>query len=217
MADIVHARDDLTTATPSRTSVKSKPEPVERLDKPPRSDVGTLTLHWATAIAFIISLFTGIRIAADALNAPVSKWLSPILPQGEIWTWHFLAGLTLFFCAAAYFVYMRRSGLASRNALKKTRVMVMPVASKMRFGGLNVLLHWAAYLLITVMTVTGVLLYLGYGGWLVSVHSYTAFIGLSYIFIHAVAHYLFGGWWQVFRVFRPAKLVLTELRKGGQG
>ena len=42
----------------------------------------------------------------------------------------------------------------------------------MRFGGLNVLLHWAAYLIIVIMTVTGVFLYLGYGGWLVSVHSY---------------------------------------------
>ena len=40
-----------------------------------------------------------------------------------------------------------------------------------------------------------------------------AFIGLGYIFIHIVAHYLFGGWWQVFRVFRPAKLVLTEAVK----
>ena len=62
---------------------------------------------------FLVSLFTGIRIAADALNAPVSRWLNPILPQGEIWTWHFLAGLTLFFCAAAYFVYLRRAGLAA--------------------------------------------------------------------------------------------------------
>src|SRR4051812_17815809 len=210
MADIVHARDDLARPSPSRSTVKSSGETVERLDKPPRSDVGTLTLHWATAIAFVVSLFTGIRIAADALNAPVSKWLSPILPQGEIWTWHFLAGLTLFFCAAAYFVYMRRSGLANRNALKKTRVMVMPVASKMRFGGLNVLLHWAAYVIVVTMTVTGIFLYLGHGGWLVQLHSYVAFIGLSYIFVHAAAHYLYGGWWQIFRVFRPAKLVLTE-------
>ena len=31
----------------------------------------------------------------------------------------------------------------------------------MRFGGLNVLLHWAAYLIIVIMTVTGVFLYLG--------------------------------------------------------
>ena len=81
--------------------------------RPPRTDVGTLTLHWVTAIAFVISLFTGIRIAADALKAPVSKWLSPVLPQGEIWSWHFLAGLTLFFCGSAYVVYLMRSGLCA--------------------------------------------------------------------------------------------------------
>ncbi len=185
----------------------------DRQNEPPRTDIGTLVLHWATAIAFLVSLFTGIRIAADALNAPVSHWLNPVLPQGEIWTWHFLAGLTLFFCAAAYLVYVRRSGLANRNALKKTRVMVMPVASKMRFGGLNVLLHWAAYLIVVIMTVTGIFLYLGWGGWLISVHSYVAFIGLGYIFVHIIAHYLFGGWWQIFRVFRPAALVLTEAVK----
>jgi cytochrome b subunit of formate dehydrogenase len=216
MADIVHARDDLAAGRAKTTTASGKPKldfAPQRNDKPPRTDVGTLVLHWGTAIAFIVSLFTGIRIAADALSAPVSKWLGPILPTGEIWTWHFVSGLTLFFCASAYVAYMWRSGLASRNALKKTRVMAMRVAPKMRFGGLNVLLHWAAYLIITVMTVTGVLLYLGHGGWVVQVHSYSAFVGLTYIFVHIVAHYLFGGWWQVFRVFRPAKLVLTEAVK----
>lgn len=215
MADIVHGRDDLTASATARSAAAKKPAgPATALgEKPPRTDVGTLVLHWATAIAFIVSLFTGIRIAADALSAPVSKWLSPILPQGEIWTWHFLSGLTLFFCAAAYLIYMRRSGLAARNALKKTRVMAMPVANKMRFGGLNVALHWAAYAIIVTMTVTGVILYFGFGGWFVTIHSYMAFIGLAYIFIHILAHYLFGGWWQIFRVFRPAKLVLTEAVK----
>jgi cytochrome b subunit of formate dehydrogenase len=215
MADAVHARDQLPIGSPAPRKSSAKPHVQEtgRSDKPPRTDVGTLVLHWATAVAFFVSLFTGIRIAADALSAPVSHWLNPILPQGEIWTWHFIAGLTLFFCAAAYLVYMRRSALASRNALKKTRVMVMPVANKMRFGGLNVALHWAAYAIIVIMTVTGIFLYLGHGGWLIQVHSYTAFIGLSYIFIHAVAHYLYGGWWQVFRVFRPTKLVLTAAVK----
>jgi cytochrome b subunit of formate dehydrogenase len=215
MADIVHGRDDLTAsaAAPSATAKKPAGPTTALGERPPRTDVGTLVLHWATAIAFTVSLFTGIRIAADALSAPVSKWLSPILPQGEIWTWHFLAGLTLFFCAAAYLIYVRRSGLAARNALKKTRVMAMPVANKMRFGGLNVALHWAAYAIIVTMTVTGVILYFGFGGWFVTIHSYVAFIGLAYIFIHILAHYLFGGWWQIFRVFRPAKLVLTEAVK----
>jgi cytochrome b subunit of formate dehydrogenase len=213
MADVIHARD-LPTGSAGRSSVSARSvQDVDRREKPPRTDVGTLVLHWVTAIAFLVSLFTGIRIAADAINAPISHWLNPILPQGEIWTWHFLAGLTLFFCAAAYLIYLRRSGLANRNAIKKSRVMVMPVASKMRFGGLNVLLHWAAYLIIVIMTVTGIFLYLGWGGWLVSVHSYVAFIGLGYIFVHIFAHYLFGGWWQVFRVFRPAALVVTEAVK----
>ena len=213
MADIVHGRDDLTKSQdPSRTT-KADSEAAARADQPPRTDVGTLTLHWVTAIAFIVSLFTGIRIAADALSAPVSHWLNPILPQGEIWTWHFLAGLTLFFAGSAYLIYVWRSGLANRNALKKTRLMVMPINARMRFSGLNVLLHWAAYLIIVIMTVTGIFLYLGHGGWLVQVHSYTAFIGLTYVLVHAVAHYLQGGWWQVFRIFRPAKLVLTEVVK----
>src|SRR4051794_14352712 len=215
MADIVHGRDDLTASAAAQSTTAKSPAGLATPsgEKPPRTDVGTLVLHWTTAIAFTVSLFTGIRIAADALYAPVSKWLSPILPQGQIWTWHFLAGLTLFFCAASYLIYMRRSALANRNALKKTRVMVMPVASKMRFGGLNVLLHWAAYLIVGIMTVTGIFLYLGRGGWLVQIHSYVAFIGLAYIFIHALAHYLYGGWWQVFRIFRPARLVLTQAVK----
>ena len=218
MVDIVHARDDHAIPGPSgkkaaRDDAGAGMAEARRQETPPRTDVGTLTLHWLTAIAFVVSLFTGIRIAADALHAPFSKWLSPILPQGEIWTWHFLAGLTLFFASSGYAVYMWRSGLANRNALKKTRVMLMPVARKMRWAAVNVALHWFLYLLVVVMTGTGIMLYLGNGGWWVWVHSTTAFVGLAYIFVHVVSHYLQGGWWQIFRVFRPARLVITKAVK----
>src|SRR3954447_11544899 len=132
MADIA-ARDQLVTGTSPqpRTAAKPATRAVERTNEPPRTDIGTLVLHWATAIAFLVSLFTGIRIAADALYAPVSKWLSPILPQGEIWTFHFFSGLTLFFCSSAYLLYMWRSGLSQRNALKKTRVLTMQAPGKL--------------------------------------------------------------------------------------
>ncbi len=152
----------------------------------------------------------GVRIAADALKAPVSKWLSPVLPQGEIWSWHFLAGLTLFFCASAYIVYVMRSGLAPRNSLKKTRVLRMPAPASMKWGAVNVALHWFVYALIAFLTGTGAVLYLGYGGWWVYLHSTAAFVGLGYIFAHVLAHYLQGGWWQVFRVFRPQRLHIDE-------
>ena len=60
------------------------------------------------------------------------------------------------------------------------------------------------------MFVTGVMLYLGHGGWWVVVHSTAAFVGLGYIFVHVVAHYMFGGWKQLLRVFKPARLVITQ-------
>jgi cytochrome b subunit of formate dehydrogenase len=191
------------------TSMKSR----NRTAAPPRTDLGTIILHWTTVIAFFVSVFTGIRIAADSLNAPVSRWLSPILPQGEIWSWHFLSGLVLFFCMSSYSIYLYRTGLTARNALQKIRILFLPAARKMRMEALNVILHWFVYAVILVLTVTGVLLYLGFGGWLVWIHSTTAFIGLTYTFVHVVTHYLQGGWWQIFRLFRPAKLVVTRAVK----
>src|SRR4051794_26892352 len=110
------------TVPASRFEHGSGRQPKQKAPQPPRSDIGTLVLHWFTAIAFTVSLATGIRIAADALHAPFSKWMSAVLPQGEIWTWHFVAGMTLFFCGSAYAVYTWRAGLASRNDLNKTRI-----------------------------------------------------------------------------------------------
>lgn len=176
----------------------------------PRTDVGTLVLHWITAIAFIVSLFTGIRLAADALSAPVSKWLTPILPQGEIWTWHFIAGLTLFFASSAYVLYVIRSGLAQRNAVKKTRVLAMNAPSAMKWAAINVILHWFVYGLVVFMLATGIMLYLGHGGWWVYLHSTAAFIALAYIAVHIVSHFMHGGWQQLLRVFRPSRLVVTR-------
>jgi cytochrome b561 len=213
MADIVHGRDELTASAAARSATAKKPAgPATAVgEKPPRSDIGTIVLHWTTAIAFVVSLFTGIRMATFGHVLPgLSQRLSPIVPQGEMWTWHFFAGLSLFFCASAYLIYLNRGGLTARNALKKVRVALMPVASKMRWQAVNVGLHWFVYVLITVMMVTGVILYLGYGGWWVWVHSISAFIGFGYIFLHVVTHYMFGGWWQLFRLFRPAQLVMTQ-------
>jgi len=179
-------------------------------EEAPRTDVGTLILHWITAIALMVSLITGLRIAADDLDATISKWLAPILPQGEIWSWHFLGGLTLFFSGSAYVVYLLRSGLTQRNSLKKTRVLTMRAPARMKWGAVNVALHWFVYALVVFLTITGIILYLGYGNLWVYLHSIAAFVALAYTFVHVGAHYLHGGWWQVLRVFRPAQLAITN-------
>ena len=187
-----------------------KRESVSRTGATPKTDIGTIVLHWVVALAFIVSLFTGVRIAADALIAPVSHWLVRVLPQGDMWFWHFYSGLVLFFGASAYVLYVMRSGLIQRNAVKKTRVLAMKAPREMKWAAVNVILHWAAYGLIAFMFATGTMLYLGYGGWWVYLHSTAAFIGLAYIAVHIVAHYMHGGWWQLLRIFNPTRLVITR-------
>lgn len=110
-----------------------------------------------------MSLVTDLRIAADALHAPFSKWLAPVLPQGEIFSWHFLAELAVFFCGSAYVAYLARSGLVERNSPRKTRILAMRAPARLKWGAVNVFLQWFVYALVISLTGTGVMMYLGYG------------------------------------------------------
>ncbi len=154
----------------------------------------------------VVSLATGLRISADSLDAVVSKFLSPVLPQGEIWTWHFVSSLALFIGATAYVIYMVRARLGQRIAPARAGTLSMNAPAKMRWKAVNVLLHWAIYAIIAVLTATGVALYLGYGGWVVTVHAALALVTLGYIFVHVFAHYMYGGLQQLLRLFRGTRL-----------
>ncbi len=171
-----------------------------------RTDAGTIILHWISAIAVATSIATGLRIASDAPVAPISQFFSPILPQGEIWTVHFIAGLVLFFSSAAYPLYLRCSGLKRRVAVKRLLVFTLPAAKRLRWGATNVALHWLAFILLAVLTVSGIVLYLGYGGWVVKVHTISAFGVIGYILGHVTSHFIYGGLDQILRVFRPSRL-----------
>src|SRR3712207_5925093 len=174
--------------------------------KKPRSDIGTLFIHWTASIACIVTLVTGLRLASDQEFSVVWRAIAPILPQGEIWSWHIISGLALYFASTAYAVYMYRSGLKGRIALAKARALTMPAPAKSKWLGVNVLLHWALYGLLVVQTVTGFLLYLGHGGWWVTVHSWAATLVLIYIVAHSIAHFGYGGLQQLLRLFRPEPL-----------
>ena len=178
--------------------------------KAPRTDIGTLVIHWTVTIACIITLVTGLRLASDQEFSLVWRAIAPVLPQGEIWSWHIISGLALYFASTAYAVYMFRSGLKRRVALAKVRALTMPVPRKTKWGAVNVLLHWALYGLLLIQTVTGFLLYLGHGGWWVTIHSFTATAVLIYIVAHSISHFGYGGLQQLLRLFRPSPLVPTK-------
>lgn len=160
----------------------------------------------------VTSLLTGLRISADALDAVVSRWLSPSLPQGEVWTVHMWAGLVLFGGMAGYVTYLGVAALTDRVAWKRIRLLGMRAPARLKWLATNVLLHWVAFVLVTVLAVTGVALYAGFGGWVVSVHLGAAFAVLVYTVAHVLAHFAYGGWRQLLRIFRPASLVQV----GGQ-
>ncbi len=194
-----------------RTPPAGKPDPH------PRSDTGTIVIHWIVVAAMVASLITGLRISADAPVARTAKLLAPLLPQGEVWTVHFVAGLTLFFGITAYLVYLVRGRLTDRNGLARLRALRVggrtKAARKARWGAVNVALHWLIYAVVALLAATGVALYLGHGGWVVWLHATLALVALAYIAVHTLAHFLYGGLWQLLRLFRPALLADEASRR----
>ncbi len=186
------------------------PAPGEQAKPPkppaPRSDIGTIVLHWTLTVSILVSLATGLRLSADAPDSWFAAALSPILPQGEIWTPHFISALVALGCMVAYTVYMGAGQLLRRTSLRKAVVLTLPAAPKLRWGAVNVLLHWVLFASVIVLSATGVLLYLGHGGWVVTVHYLFALLVIAYIAAHLVGHFMFGGVRQWLRLFRPQRL-----------
>lgn len=194
------------------TPVGPAPTRQRTSDQPyrPRSDLGTILLHWTLAIAIVVSLLTGLRLSADAEHSVIAKAFEPILPQGEIWTWHFVAALFVLGGIFAYGTYMSMARLKRRISTKKTIVLTLPASAKLRWAAINVIAYWILFASVITLAVTGVLLYLGHGGIVVDIHFISALIVGGYIVFHVFSHYMFGGIQQLLRLFRPQPLRFFE-------
>ncbi len=197
-----------TNSSQSISHAKNKSSPVKS-----QSDGGTIFLHWLTALSMVLSLLTGFRISADGISNTWAHALNTYLPQGEIWTWHLLASLILFFCTLSYFIYIRRAALTARNTYNRLRTLTAPTNTRLRWRAINVALHWFSYGGIIILTLTGTLLYLGYGGTVVWLHRIFAWGMFLYILLHLVAHTIYGGIDQLLKLFRPQQLLITPTTK----
>ena len=187
--------------------------PARKTPSGPRTDFGTFLLHWIMAIAMVMTMITGFRLSWDGEGAVFSRWIAPILLQGDVWTIHFIAACVMFACATGYATYLARAALFSRNAWSRMRLMILDAPARLKWQGFNVSLHWGFYLLSVVMMGTGVLLYLGWGGLVVDIHAAVAISLFVYIFLHIIGHFMQGGWPQIFRIFLPNALVSGPLTK----
>lgn len=181
----------------------------------PRSDFGTVVLHWVAVGALVASLLTGLRIFADTLDSRLAAALSPWLPGGEVWTVHVIAGLVLATVAGAYAVYVLLSGLSARLSARRVLAAARGSggAARSGWGVVAVALHWVLFALLAVQVATGVLLYLGHGGWIVAVHAAGAFGVVGYAAAHVASHLAYGGWRHVLRIVRPARVPSTWRRR----
>src|SRR5262249_6497458 len=123
----------------------------------------------------------------------------------------FLAAFAVVACALAYAVYLRLGHLKRRVSPRKLIVLTLPAAPKLHWGAINVILYWILFFDILTLIITGVLLYVGWGGTTVTVHYTAAIVVVGYIPLHVASHLSYGGINQLLRLFRAQKL---RLRRG---
>ncbi|WP_226665123.1 ethylbenzene dehydrogenase-related protein [Microbulbifer aggregans] len=130
-------------------------------------------LHLAAITLLLFSLFSGLRIAV--LSFPFLGFLSPILPQGQVHTLHFVSGSLLSaiaVCSLAYYFFCREKQRPLRGRLARYHRAVLWI------GCLGLLLSLA----------TGGVLFFAIleAAVLVRVHFFLALAGLGFIFLHGV-------------------------------
>jgi cytochrome b561 len=172
----------------------------------PRTDLGTIILHWVLVSALIAAVATGLSIAR---TAPDREWLdtiAPLLPSSQIWANHFRAGLVVILVAIAYPIYVARAALIPRIKLDAIRLRNLG-RHPYRWGTVNIALHWVCYITLATEIVTGALLYFNGGGASVLLlHWVGTWAVIGFLPAHLLFHLAFGGPQQLLRLFRPAPL-----------
>lgn len=199
-----------------------------RFARHPRTDIGTVMLHWLLVGALLTALLTGLRIANDDPRLAFLAVLGPVMPQGDVWPLHVTAGFLLIGIAAAYVAYMRRAGLAARIRLDRVRLAGLKGRARSRWGAVNVLLYWVLFTALILSVVSGVMLYGGRGGAWVDLHLAAAGVIVLFAVLHVAGHIAYGGTAQLLRVLRPTfelappppslvDLLAEEVQRGAPG
>jgi cytochrome b subunit of formate dehydrogenase len=176
-----------------------------------RTDAFTVVLHWGMVAAVVVSLLSGLRIAADydeSLAGGLADRVIALLLKGSVIEWHVWSGWILTFIAISYAAYLWRSRQADRVKLDRSvwRRFRQPRrrgAPAARWSAVNVVIYQLAFLLIGLMAVTGWMLYSGVTLGLrpyaiATVHGLAAFGFVLYIVVHVVTQIMSGDFWQIF-------------------
>lgn len=188
----------------------------------PRADVPTFLLHWSLFIAFLISLFMGLRIAADYNESPagaLARGFLSFLPEGQVIELHVLSGWLVTLITIAYAVFIWRSRQTARIKLRQVDLTNItglrgegrPHLRAARWFTFHRILTLVAFILILLLTLTGWMMYRGvYFGatahFVAVVHGISAWLMVGYLALHVITVLKAGTFWKMFRV-RSAHLI----------
>jgi len=170
----------------------------------PKSDLGTILLHWLIVLALCGAALTGLAIAAlDNPGLRILPYVAFLLPGENVWHLHLGFGIALVASFVAYAVYIRRTDLTDRIRLSKARLRALLIGGRPRWASVNVILYWVLFIALVFETAVGTLLFFGWGGSLLTLHLHAVWLFLAFPFLHALGHWLYGGEGQLLRIFRP--------------
>jgi Ethylbenzene dehydrogenase/Prokaryotic cytochrome b561 len=171
--------------------------------QPPKTDLGTIVIHWLIASSLLVCAVTGLSIAcADNPELFASRYFGFLLPGEEVWYYHLVFGVILFSSVLAYAAYIRRANLVSRIALPSIQLTTF-LRGRTLFTVLNVLLYWLLFAALASALITGFLLLAGWGEYWRRLHLNATWFFLGFFFFHPLLHWLYGGKSQLTRIFRP--------------
>ncbi len=126
----------------------------------PKSDLGTIILHWLIVLALCGAALTGLAIAAlDSPGLQILLYVSFLLPGENVWYLHLGFGIALVASFVAYADYIRRTDLTDRIRLSKARLRALLIGGRTRWASVNVLLYWVLFIALVLETVVGTLLF----------------------------------------------------------
>jgi Ethylbenzene dehydrogenase/Prokaryotic cytochrome b561 len=176
--------------------------------KQPKTDYGTIILHWLFVVAFGVAFVSGMRIATEAPDRGWINLFDSVLPSTSVWTAHMQAAVALVVLSLTYAIYLLRSGLVRRVQLDQIRLRGLFVRGQVRMRAINVVLYWFFFLTMTTLMVSGGLLYFGLlaGHDVAALHWYGTWAIFVFTGLHVLTHLRLGGAAQLLRIFRPTQL-----------
>ena len=186
-------------------------EAVARPQRWRRGDAPTVALHWLVALLLLVSLATGFRVAADALEAGWWRGVAArIAPQGAVLLWHIASACALLAAAAGYVTFLVRARQVGRVRLDaRRRACLRSPDARRRWKAVNVLIYWLAFGLVFAAGTTGLLMYsdlVNRAEWHLShLHRWIAWSLAGYVVLHVSAQLALDGWRALYAILVPRR------------